>query len=134
MPLTHLSNPAGSGTFTIQNPASASNRTLTYPDATGTVAITDDLLGVGQIWQDVTASRVASTSYQNNTSKPIVISIRVTGTSSPFQVSSDNVSFVSISASTSTAGVGGWIGGIVPKDHYYRMNGGGTINGWAELR
>jgi hypothetical protein len=32
-------------------------------------------LGVGQTWQDVTASRSASTTYTNNTGKPIYVSV-----------------------------------------------------------
>lgn len=41
MPLTISSNVSGSGTFIVQNPASASNRTLTLPDATTTLVGTD---------------------------------------------------------------------------------------------
>lgn len=37
MPVTISSNASGSGTFTLQNPASASNRTVTLPDATTTL-------------------------------------------------------------------------------------------------
>ena len=43
MPLTISSNPSGSGTFTVQNPASASNRTLTLPDQTATLATIADV-------------------------------------------------------------------------------------------
>lgn len=41
MPVTISSNASGSGTFTLQNPASASNRTVTLPDATTTLVGTD---------------------------------------------------------------------------------------------
>lgn len=41
MPVTISSNVSGSGTFTLQNPASASNRTVTLPDATTTLVGTD---------------------------------------------------------------------------------------------
>jgi hypothetical protein len=91
-------------------------------------------IGVGQTWQDFTGSRAVSTPYQNLTGRPISVQIRITASASPFQVSADNVTFVSIAAGTSTAGVGGWIGGIVPPNHYYRINGAATINGWSELR
>lgn len=40
MPITHLSS-TGTGTFTLTNPVSASNRTITYPDATTTLVGTD---------------------------------------------------------------------------------------------
>ena len=37
-------------------------------------------LGVGQTWQDVTASRALGTTYTNTTSKPIFVGIRQTST------------------------------------------------------
>lgn len=66
MPLTISSNPSGSGTFTVQNPASASNRTLTLPDATtelvgtdATQTLTNKTIAGGAITR---ATAVASTS------------------------------------------------------------------------
>ena len=38
-------------------------------------------IGVGQTWQDVTASRVAGATYANTTGKPIFVSVQRTGTS-----------------------------------------------------
>ncbi len=34
-------------------------------------------IGVGQTWQDVTASRVAGTTYTNSTGRPIYINIKI---------------------------------------------------------
>lgn len=56
MPVTIASNPSGSGTFTITNPASASNRTLTLPDAAGTVMLTDTLATQAQLATALNAS------------------------------------------------------------------------------
>ena len=39
-------------------------------------------IGVGQTWQDVTASRVVGTTYTNTTGKPIFISVYTAWTSS----------------------------------------------------
>jgi hypothetical protein len=41
MPITLLSDASGTGTFTVTHPSSSTNRTLTLPDATGTVVLTD---------------------------------------------------------------------------------------------
>jgi len=92
-------------------------------------------LGVGQTWQDVSGSRAVSTSYQNTTGKPIVVSIHVATSSAvrEIQVSTDNATWIDV-CRTGLAGAyqnGGQV--IVPDNHYYRMNGG-SIDIWAELR
>ena len=137
----------GIGTLSVNSTAIAIGATISGNGSIGTAGqvltssaganaywSSSQSIGIGQTWQDFTGSRAASTSYQNLTGRPISVQIRITATSSPFQVSVDNVTFVSIAAGTSTAGVGGWIGGIVPPNHYYRINGSATINGWSELR
>lgn len=65
-----------SGTVTLSAPAVAGSTTQTLPAVTGTVALTSDVIGVGQTWQDVTASRAVSTTYTNATGKPIMVVIR----------------------------------------------------------
>jgi hypothetical protein len=44
--------------------------------AAGEAVNYDQVLGVGQTWQNVTASRTAGVTYTNSTGKPIVVSIR----------------------------------------------------------
>lgn len=95
----------------------------------------DQAIGVGQTWQNVTGSRVAGTSYQNTTGKPI--SLAVSGNSSGsvqyFQTSVDNATWTNVALlHPSTAQCAGF---IVPNNWYYRFNGTlGSINTWAELR
>lgn len=89
-------------------------------------------LGWGQTWQDVTASRTNSTSYQNTTGRPIAVSLRVNNTGTVLQVSADNTNWVNIS--NSGGSVSGTVAAIVPSSHYYRFNGTGNITSWAELR
>jgi hypothetical protein len=91
-----------------------------------------NVLGRSQTWQDVTASRAGNTSYQNLTGRPISVSLRLGSTSVAFQVSSDNVTFLSIAAGSTTSAT--TVGGIIPPSHYYRLNGTPTITGWFELR
>lgn len=123
-----------SGVISSNGSTGTAGQILTSAAAGNAYWSSSQSIGIGQTWQDVTASRAVSTSYQNLTGRPISVQIRITASSSPFQVSTDNVTFVSIAAGTSTAGVGGWIGGIIPPNHYYRINGAATINGWTELR
>lgn len=137
--ITLSSNASGTATFNIASPATNTNRTLTLPDATDTLATSSDvsavsavLLGVGQTWQNVSASRTNSTSYQNTTSKPIYVSIRVSNTATILQVSADGTNWVDVS--NSGGGQAGAVAAIVPPGHYYRFNGAGTIVSWAELR
>src|SRR5690606_12694984 len=51
-------------------------------------------LGIGQTWQDVTASRASGVAYQNVTGKPIALSIAATsnefGIEADAEVSADN--------------------------------------------
>jgi hypothetical protein len=83
--ITLTGNVSGTGTFTIASPNSNNDRTLTMPDAAGTIATqayTDGLaLGVGQTWQNVTSSRAKNTTYTNSTGRPIFISVAISSNS-----------------------------------------------------
>lgn len=104
------------------------------------------LIGWGQTWTDVTASRAYSpSSYQNTTGRPICVSVR-TGNNSAmvtaysFQVSPDNSTWLTIMEGNTSAddnyGMRGSV--IVPDGVYYRLvrSGANTaaITGWMELR
>ncbi|WP_296085341.1 hypothetical protein [uncultured Agrobacterium sp.] len=100
--------------------------------------------GNGQRWQDVQAFRSAGTSYQNTTSKPIVVSM---GGSARYsfcegQVSADNVNWLTpnraenIYSSDTTYYYARPIF-VVPSMHYYRLTIGNNYLGltsWLELR
>lgn len=72
----------GTGTFTIESPATNNDRTLTLPDETGTVAtesyVGTQAVGVNQTWQTVTRS--AGVTYTNTTGRPIVVAFSAGGT------------------------------------------------------
>lgn len=104
-------------------------------------------LGVGQVWQDVAASRAVNTSYQNATGKPISVSVRSNnntnnGAVNYFQVSVDNASWVNIGWTPPDDGINGFPvlisqgPFIVPPAHYYRYNTNisASISEWKELR
>lgn len=96
----------------------------------------DQLFGVGQTWQDMSGSRVAGTSYQNTTSKPIMASVLAGNASaSSVQVSTDDATWVTIAATIASGQDIRQVTFVVPPDHYYRLsNAGTTISIWAELR
>jgi hypothetical protein len=102
-------------------------------------------LGVGQVWQDVTAQRAVGTTYQNNTGKPIAVSVYSQdsdGAGRFFEVSANGSNWVEI-------GTGWWSSGsqehmtlsaggpfIIPPSHFYRLRGLAaiTLYRWTELR
>ena len=100
-------------------------------------------LGVGQTWQDVTASRSPFVSYTNNTGKPITVYLEVSSKDGQYV-------FRPISSSTlqTTIGTLSGVEGkhnttfIIPNGSVYAIVsqvgpfGGGfiTINKWFELR
>lgn len=117
----------------------ASNSALHPPTQQSTKAYVDGQdLGVGQTWQDVSGSRTFSTSYQNTTGKPIMVSITgVSAAGQDIQVSTDNATWVKVGQEGRTVSATNYPWGtqfIVPNGHYYRVNGTTTILSWSELR
>lgn len=92
------------------------------------------IIGVGQTWQNVASSRTLNVSYQNTTGRPIQISIStlnpLLGQEDLYQVSADNVNWITISPLVRGAG-----SIIVPAGNFYRVVSAGTpIAYWNELR
>jgi hypothetical protein len=116
------------GTDTTESLISAAKAKAGFDAFFGDV---EQQIGVGQTWQDVSASRSVGVSYQNTTGKPIMAYLFTNGTSN-FQVSSDGSSWITVikSVSGSFFGQGS---AIIPNNHYYRLSGGG-FSDWAELR
>lgn len=93
-------------------------------------------IGVGQTWQDMSASRAVSTSYENTTGRPIMVSICTIDTNTQyFQVSTNNSTWVTVGALGGYGNLGDTKSSqiIVPDTHYYKA-AGGTLVLWAELR
>ena len=94
-------------------------------------------LGVGQTWQDVTASRAAGVTYTNTTQKPTFVKVRVRNNESI-----NNVVTVTISGSSdqSDGGNGSYqvytsIYFIVQPNQTYSVSiTAGTLIQWTELR
>ena len=106
------------------------------------VATENQVIGIGQTWQDVTASRTAGTTYTNSTGKPICISVSGTRNSNvgpgAFELIINNVSVgyaASSEAQTSWNALRETIFGVIPNGGtYYINNTNSIINTWSELR
>ena len=82
-------------------------------------------LGVGQSWQDVTASRAFSTLYTNNTGKPIQVAV-IMSSFSQLRINGGVVPYWGGSAPAS-------IVFVVPVGATYWVSGT-TLSSWWELR
>ena len=91
-------------------------------------------LGVGQTWQDVSASPAKAVTYTNSTGRPIVAAI-VSGASNS-TVGSVLVDGLVVSGFTSgsTTSVQLQHVVVVPNGSTYRIDSNGSIPFWAELR
>lgn len=92
------------------------------------------LIGAGQTWQNLVASRALGTTYTNSTSKPIMVSVRCTQSSASVITTLivDGVEVAWNSANgAGTNGLG--VCTIVPSGSTYSAING-TLLSWAELR
>lgn len=121
---------------------------LTFPDAT-TQATAAVSLGVGQTWQDVTASRAPNTTYTNSTGKPIAFVAKISFTSGAVTCTTivggvtlhsasytSTVYYSNLSASPSTVPASAVLI-IVPPGGTYSVNTNGAspvTAQWLELR
>lgn len=99
------------------------------------------LLGVGQTWQDVRASRVEGTSYQNTSGKPIQVSVIMQGDGGQNQLlvgaSSPANLVVDYEISAGTAGASRHaLQAIIPPDYWYMVDSvsDAFVLSWLELR
>ncbi|CAB3663237.1 Uncharacterised protein [Achromobacter denitrificans] len=95
------------------------------------------ILGVGQSWQDVSASRAAGTIYTNSTSKPILVSVRGIGSGSSISLSLQVDAVVMDRPGWPSTFSGGTVAGsmIVPPGSTYRVFTDGIVSiVWTEYR
>lgn len=124
-----------SGSVSVTVPAVAGANTVTIPASTGTVALTSDVIGVGQTWQN--PSRAIGTTYTNSTGKPIMVTVSYT-CSAGNSVQGMIIGGVTVYASgvTSAGGASGF-SLIVPNGSTYVTTtnlGAMTLVTWQELK
>ena len=97
-------------------------------------ALVPDSVGIGQTWQDVSASRTRNTSYQNTTGR--AIQVNISGSSAAtVQASSNGSTWVSLGVLGAPGAFAMAFTPIIPDQHYYRVNGGSFDPAtWVELR
>lgn len=131
----------GDGTLRFErgnagSPISEPLRIETNNDLTPLGNILAGVLGAGQTWQDVKASRAVNTTYTNTTGKPIVVHAVVSSTAAASAVITiSGVALISSAQATATANIA--ITAIIPPGATYSVgvNGGtATLGNWLELR
>lgn len=94
-------------------------------------------LGVGQTWQDVTASRAFGTTYTNTTGKPIYVFVAGTIQAGATTRISLYVSGIEVTYFNTTGGSFSlpWVCGIIPNGaQYYVTQASSSVVKWTELR
>jgi hypothetical protein len=120
----------GNGTSALQTIAPSTSGNLLTSNGTTWASTAPVSIGVGQTWQDVTASRAVNTTYTNTTGKPIFWHVDIN--SSNVTPTIAGVAFqttASVNNNTNTSA----INLIVPVGATYSTAGGG-ITFWIELR
>lgn len=134
-----ISTPAiADGTLTIERENGTDVLSI---DVNGKVTCTlaDNLrpVGVGQTWQDFTASRALNTTYTNNAGRPIQIAVwaeaAAVGQYATMLIGGVGVGFVGASGAINNGG-NAQLTAIVPNGATYRVDATAAYRGWAELR
>jgi hypothetical protein len=123
--VTATGNISTSGTITATSTATASD----FLVATKSIKS----IGIGQTWQDLTASRVLGTTYVNTSGRPIMIMVSVT------YVSVGSTATLTVGGVTIASSFNGFnevFSTIVPDATSYAVSSTGTVTltRWVELR
>jgi len=130
----------GNGTSALQTVAPGTlGNVLTSDGTTWASTAPAGGLGIGQTWTDVTASRVAGTTYTNSTGKPIMVNISVgsfgTGSGGGPSLTVSGVVVARFLYLLGTAQyIYPFLSAIVPSGATYSISGLGSGAIWTELR
>ena len=91
-------------------------------------------IGVGQTWQDVTASRALSTTYTNTTGKPIMIKVWSGGANSTSTTLTINSIIIDSYSVNTSNGALAKIDGLIPAGATYSVAMSPAVSKWFELR
>ena len=124
------------GINTIQDNTITSAKIVDGSIVTSDMATSATSIGVGQTWQDVTASRALGVTYTNTTGKPIYVVARLDSVAGNaqfnFAINGSIISSYAIGTNYSNI-----MHFIVPNGHTYAINlqaNTGTLGKWTELR
>jgi len=114
------------GVVQLNNTLTSSSTAQALTAAQGKV-LNDQAFGVGQSWQNLTASRAAETIYTNTTGKPIQVAISYNGNNAYFDIGGVEIYMPDYTAF-------GFAFFIIPNGTTYRIWNQISINSWSELR
>ena len=114
------------GVVQLNNTLTSSSTAQALTAAQGKV-LNDQAFGVGQSWQNLTASRAAETIYTNTTGKPIQVAISYNGNNAYFDIGGVEIYMPDYTAF-------GFAFFIIPNGTTYRIRNQVDINSWSELR
>ena len=123
------------GAVVLNNTLTSTSTTQASTAAQAKV-LNDQAFGVGQTWQDVTASRALGTTYTNSTGKPIQVSVVVRDSS----VYDGLHFFVNGTAVVVMPDIAGASYGFqqltitVPSTQTYKLETANLLHSWVELR
>jgi len=129
----------GSGTIASSNPITvtgALTATTLVGNGAAVTNVPENGVGVGQTYQDLTASRATNTQYTNSTGKPIHTTIIATcGTNADIKMQIQGVNMPAGLFTNANNGRAS-LSNIVPAGHTYKIIIGGspTLRVWMELR
>jgi hypothetical protein len=130
----------GNGTSAMTAVAPSTSGNVLTSNGTTWASSPLGVIGVGQTWQNVLGSRAFSTTYTNNTGKPILVN--VTGELTSTGTGAANMYLQVDSIIVARSGGRGeftnyhFVSAIVPNGSSYRVvnDGGDSLTYWAELR
>lgn len=127
----------GNGTSAIQGVAPGTSGNLLTSNGTAWTSTASTAIGVGQTWQDVTASRALATTYTNSTGRPIQVSVvlgNYTDAAINMQLNVDGLQIATFGYGRAGAGDNGngTCTAIIPAGSTYSVTGYFTY--WYELR
>ena len=131
---THTANSVliGEGTSAISSVAPSTSGNVLSSDGTNWVsAAPDPSLGVGQTWQNLSASRANDVTYTNVTGKPILVCVSFNSANGGGSVYVDGVLVIQGFGVVGYGAAGLTV--IVPNGSTYYATGA-TDRNWAELR
>ena len=123
------------GVVVLNNTLTSTSTAQALTAAQGKV-LNDQVFGVGQTWQDVTATRALGVTYTNSTGKPIQVSVVVRDDNGAVGLNF----FVNGTAAVTMPDIAGGSFGFqqitvtVPSTQTYRLETTNLLHSWVELR
>lgn len=95
----------------------------------------NSVIGLGQTWQDVTASRTSGVTYTNSTGKPILVSIiNLSSDAGIGELYINDTIMISVGSVGTGVNFRSQISAIIPNGSTFKLVAADTFYKWSELR